>query len=207
MTQQYGFYVDVATCSGCKTCMVSCKDNKNLEIGRNFRRVYEYAGGSCSQDANGVLSNDVFAYYVSMACNHCDTPACTKACPTGAMHKESERGLVLVHDDICIGCNSCAQACPYDAPQMDTERNKMTKCDGCQDRLNVGLKPMCVASCIHRALDFGPIEELRQKYGTDAEIAPLPSASVTNPNLVINLHAKAKPAGSNAGTVINPNEC
>ncbi|WP_299802583.1 DMSO/selenate family reductase complex B subunit [uncultured Shewanella sp.] len=203
---QLGFYVDTAICSGCKACMVSCKDKNDLNVGRNFRRVYEYAGGSCTDNGNGVFSQSVFAYYTSISCNHCDTPACTKACPTGAMHKRIEDGLVLVHDDICIGCSSCAQACPYDAPQLDEARGKMTKCDGCIDRLNAGKQPMCVDSCIHRALDFGPIDELRAKYGETAEIAPLPAASITKPNLILRVHPDGQPVGSGAGSVVNPNE-
>ena len=76
----------------------------------------------------------------------------------------------------------------------------MTKCDGCYTRVADGKKPVCVESCPLRALDFGPIEELRKKHGKLAEVAPLPQASKTQPNLVLVVPAQARPAGDTSGT-------
>ncbi|MBI3310178.1 MAG: 4Fe-4S binding protein, partial [Serratia liquefaciens] len=81
MTQQYGFFIDSSRCTGCKTCELACKDYKNLTPDVSFRRIYEYAGGDWFQDGDGWQQN-VFAYYLSIACNHCEDPACTKVCPT-----------------------------------------------------------------------------------------------------------------------------
>lgn len=195
MSKQYGFYINTATCSGCKTCMVACKDRSDLPDGVKWRRVYEYAGGSWSDNGDGTHANDVFSYYASISCNHCSHPVCVKACPTGAMHKRRSDGLVHVDQSICIGCESCARACPYDAPQIDPERKVMTKCDGCYDRVAKGLRPSCVDSCPMRALDFGLIEELRAKYGDNADIQPLPSSSVTSPNLVVKKNRNARSDG------------
>lgn len=75
--KQYGFYIDSSKCTGCKTCQLSCKDFKDLGVDRSFRRVYEYAGGNWVEE-NGTYRQDVFAYYTSIACNHCDEPACAK---------------------------------------------------------------------------------------------------------------------------------
>ena len=86
MSAQYGFFIDSARCTGCKTCELACKDYKNLTPDVSFRRIYEYAGGDWQED-NGVWNQNVFAYYLSIACNHCEDPACTKVCPSGAMHK------------------------------------------------------------------------------------------------------------------------
>ncbi|CAH5994513.1 Anaerobic dimethyl sulfoxide reductase chain B [Klebsiella variicola] len=84
MSTQYGFFIDSARCTGCKTCELACKDYKNLTPEVSFRRIYEYAGGDWQED-NGVWQQNVFAYYLSIACNHCEDPACTKVCPSGAM--------------------------------------------------------------------------------------------------------------------------
>ena len=139
MGKQYGFYIDSAKCTGCKTCQLACKDYKDLQVDVSFRRVYEYTGGSWQADGN-AWNNSVFAYYLSIACNHCADPACTKVCPSGAMHKRAEDGLVAVNEDVCIGCKSCAMACPYGAPQYDPRKGHMTKCNGCNERVAEGKK-------------------------------------------------------------------
>lgn len=205
MAKQYGFYIDSAKCTGCKTCQLACKDYKDLQVDVNFRRVYEYAGGSWQADGN-TWTNNVFAYYLSIACNHCADPACTKVCPSGAMHKRSEDGLVAVNEDICIGCKSCQMACPYGAPQYDARKGHMTKCDGCYERVSQGLNPVCVDSCPLRALEFGPIDELRAKHGALAAVAPLPDAKYTVPSIVIKPNPKARPTGDKTGFLANPKE-
>lgn len=203
---QYGFYIDLTRCTGCKTCQVSCKDNKSSPEGVNFRRVYEYAGGNWVQGENNSWQQNIFAYYLSVSCNHCADPACTKVCPSGAMHKRETDGLVVVDTDVCIGCKYCDMACPYGAPQYDEQKGHMTKCDGCFDRLAIGKNPICVDACPLRAIEFGPIDELREKYGDLADVAPLPNASVTQPSLVIKLSKNAQPATSQLGNIINQSE-
>lgn len=198
---QYGFYFDASKCTGCKTCMVACKDKNNLPVGMNFRRVTEFSGGNWRQDrATGAWHQDAFAYYLSISCNECSDPACVKVCPTKAHFKRAEDGLVLIDPKKCIGCGACLAACPYGAPQLDREARKMRKCDTCLDRREKGLNPVCVDACPQRALDFGPIDELRKKYGDCAAIAPLPDVSVTKPNLVIHPTKSAKKPGTE-GTV------
>ncbi len=166
----------------------------------NFRKVHEYAGGNWKQAADGSWAQDVFGYYVSLGCNHCSDPACVKVCPTKAHHKRAEDGLVVIDATKCIGCGLCAQACPYHAPVLDETAHKMRKCDACLDRLQRGLQPICVESCPNRAIEFGDIEELRKKHGKLAEVAPLPQASKTQPNLVLVVPAQARPAGDTSGT-------
>lgn len=145
MTKQYGFVVDVSRCTGCRTCAVACKDAHNLPVGLNLRRVLEEVSGSWRQDRmTGAWHQDVRAWYVSIACNHCENPACVKVCPTKAHYKRAEDGLVVIDRDKCIGCGMCAQACPYGAPQLDEKARKMMKCDGCLDRLEKGGAPICV---------------------------------------------------------------
>lgn len=202
--KQYGFYIDSSKCTGCKTCQLSCKDNKDLNVGVNYRRIYEYNGGNWVKEGD-TFRQDVFSYYLSIACNHCDEPACTKVCPSGAMHKR-EDGFVIVDEDVCIGCKYCSMACPYGAPQYNEEKGHMTKCDGCYERVAEGLEPICVGSCPLRALEFGPIAELRAKYGSNADVAPLPSSLKTKPNIVIKPNRHARPTGDQSGFLVNPKE-
>lgn len=181
---QYGFHFNARRCTGCKTCMLACKDFHDLDRGVSFRQVYEYGGGSWQRAQDGTLSHDCFAYYLSVACNHCANPACVKVCPTGAMHKD-DRGLVAVDDRRCIGCGYCALSCPYRAPKVDREAGHSAKCDGCSGRLTEGKAPVCVEACPLRALDFGDVDQLRDQYGTVADVPPLPDAAATSPSLVV----------------------
>lgn len=193
---QLGFYVDVERCTGCKTCVAACKDINNLPVGINFRQVCEFSGGGWDKQKDGSWKNDVFAYYVSLACNHCIDPACVKVCPTGAHYKDLTNGLVLIDFDKCIGCGACAIACPYGAPKLNAEIKKMLKCNACIGRLERNLNPACVDACPQRALEFGEIEELKARHGNLAAVAPLPSAEQTKPNLVIHPSRNCKEPGA-----------
>ena len=199
---QYGFFFDARRCTGCKTCMLACKDYRDLPPDVAHRQVYEYVGGSWERGEDDLWRSDVYAYFVSVACNHCARPVCVQVCPTGAMHKEEATGLVRVDARRCIGCGYCALACPYRAPKVDRGLGHSVKCDGCADRVAAGLAPVCVEACPLRALEFGDVEELRAKYGETAAIAPLPDASATSPSLVVKpprcLEGGKPPEGSTA---------
>ncbi|WP_147534998.1 DMSO/selenate family reductase complex B subunit [Bacillus marasmi] len=188
---QLGFYINQAICIGCKACTVSCKDKNDLKVGMNFRRVYSYEEGNYDQTGAGITPH-IAAYTFSIACNHCDNPACVKNCPTGAIEKRAEDGVVIIKQDVCIGSKYCISACPYGAPQFNEEIKKANKCNLCIDLLEKDENPVCVASCPMGAIEFGPIDELRKKYGKVAQIKGMPSAKTTNPNLVINPHRDAK---------------
>ena len=111
--KQLGFFIDASKCTGCKTCTVACKDAHDSPVGINFRHVLEYAGGGWRQDrSTGAWHQDVFAYYLSIGCNHCADPACVKVCPTKAHYKRKEDGLVVIDAAKCIGCGMCAAAVP-----------------------------------------------------------------------------------------------
>ncbi len=75
--KQYGFFFDSTKCTGCKTCQVSCKDEKDLDLGPKFRRVYEFGGGSWQQQ-DGIWQQNIYNYYLSISCNHCSNPTCVE---------------------------------------------------------------------------------------------------------------------------------
>jgi anaerobic dimethyl sulfoxide reductase subunit B (iron-sulfur subunit) len=189
---QYAFYFDSSSCSGCKACQAACKDKNNLPSGLLWRRVYELTGGAWTRAGEAWVS-DVFAYNLSISCQHCQRPICVEVCPSRAMHKRPD-GIVLVDQDKCLGCQYCSWACPYDALQFDAARGRMTKCDFCVDNLEVGLPPACIAACPLRALDYGELSELEAKYGAAAPVPPLPSADLTKPAIVIKPHQAAERA-------------
>lgn len=206
---KFAFYFDSSRCTGCKTCELACKDYKDLPMQYAYRRIYDYEGGSWKQLDNGSFTQDVFSYHLSISCNHCDDPACTKACPTLAMHKDKETELVLVDETRCIGCGYCELACPYDAPRVDKKKGHSVKCDACYDRITQGKRPICVESCPLRALDFGEMLELEEKYGEKAQaadFAPLPSFNYTTPSLFINPCKSMRPAQKIDGSVVNEKE-
>lgn len=204
---QYGFYFDSSRCTGCKSCELACKDYNDLGPDLLMRKIIDFEGGTWTQDeATGTWSTDTFGYSVSVSCNHCDNPACVANCPTGAMVKDTETGLVSSNPDVCIGCGMCVESCPYEMPKLDTEQAHCVKCDGCKNRVLAGEKPMCVDACPLHALDFGPIEDLRAQYGELADIDPLPDSSLTSPNLVVKVISAAEGAASKGGFVANPLE-
>jgi anaerobic dimethyl sulfoxide reductase subunit B (iron-sulfur subunit) len=199
---QYAFYLDTSRCTGCKTCQMACKDYKDLPDDVTLRRVYDYEGGETTYDEDGCVVQNMVMYHVSVSCNHCANPACVEACPTGAMQKDSETGIVSVAEDECIACGACVAACPYDAPIVREDVGHSQKCNACQERLMKGLQPICVEACPLRALGFGPLEDM-MKLGDIANIAPLPSSDITTPSLFIKACHDAQPTSGGVGGVAN----
>ena len=72
------------------------------------------------------------------------------------------------------------------------KRLKAQKCNMCIDRLETGLKPICVLACPNRALDFGPLSLLRSRYGNNAELEDLPQSNTTKPSVVFKCHASKR---------------
>ena len=180
---RYAFAFDAAACTGCKACQMACKDKNQLPAGVLWRRVYEVAGGGWHAAGAG-WTNTVFAYNVSVACNHCADPACMPACPAGAYSARID-GIVSLDSSKCIGCEYCAWACPYGAPQYSPALGRTTKCDFCRDLIDAGLPPACVAACPMRALDL-----VRVETSVPAALVPfpLPEPSRTRPQIAIAPH-------------------
>lgn len=186
---QYAFHYDSASCSGCKACQIACKDKNDLPLGMFWRRVYEIAGGGWRKEGEAWIP-DVAAYNLSIACQHCQDPACVKGCPTGALEKRPD-GIVTIDPDRCMGCRYCEWTCPYGAPQFDEAAGVMTKCDFCLDLVTQGDRPACVTACPMRTLDFGELEELKARLGGTSDVFPLPPEGQTRPALLINPHPDA----------------
>ncbi len=183
---QVGFYFDQTRCTGCSACRVACKDWNDIPAGpENWMRVLYTEKGKFP---------DVFVSYMVGSCWHCVDPVCAPACPVNAIAKREEDGIVLVSSDACLGnaeCDEkCLKACPYDAPQFGPEKGAaMRKCTFCIDRFEQSKLPDCVEACPVRALDAGPLEELKRKYETGIEAEGFKYSKRTRPAVVI----KAKP--------------
>lgn len=190
MGKQLAFHFEQSHCVGCKTCQIACKDKNNLAVGQLFRKVNEVEGGTFEIKGNAVIPH-IYAFWLSISCNHCVNPICTLECPTKALQKNAADGIVYIEADKCIGCRKCAKVCPYDALQYNPATRKMGKCNFCRDLLDSGKDPVCVSACPMRALDYGNLNDLRKKYGSLNQTIGLPDAGITNPALIITPHRDA----------------
>jgi anaerobic dimethyl sulfoxide reductase subunit B (iron-sulfur subunit) len=149
-------YLDIERCSGCGACAVACMDQNDIfpEKGQlSFRRIHQVEEGQFP---------DVTIGYVSMACLHCEDSPCAIGCPTGAITKDKKTKAILVNRELCIGCHSCALACPFGVPRYDAEE-KMQKCNLCAERVEFGLQPACVKVCPMQALRFESINKIQEE--------------------------------------------
>ena len=147
-------YLDVDLCVGCGACAVACMDQNDIypEKGQvAVRRIHQVENGHFPTAA---------IFHVTAACLHCEDAPCVIACPTGAIAKDGNTGNVTTLRDLCIGCHSCAVACPFGVPRYDAE-DKLQKCGGCGERVEAGLQPSCVRVCPTGALQFGVMNDLQ----------------------------------------------
>jgi anaerobic dimethyl sulfoxide reductase subunit B (iron-sulfur subunit) len=192
--KQLGFVHNNVDCIGCRACEIACKDKNGLAPGPRFRRVMYVEGGQFP---------DVFAYKVNMSCNHCAEPACLPTCPTGAIWKRADNGIVDIDSTLCIGCRRCEAACPYGAPQYDPATTWSRSATCCVDEIDAGRKPYCVMACMMRVLDIGPIDQLRpglmpprrsraEQQGGAPGAAHGRALKLTNPSIVFVAHPKGR---------------
>jgi formate dehydrogenase iron-sulfur subunit len=104
----------------------------------------------------------------SDVCKHCTHAACLDVCPTGALMR-TEFGTVVVQADVCNGCGYCIPACPYGVIDQRKEDGRAWKCTLCYDRLGAGMEPACAKACPTDSIQFGPLEELRERAATRVE--------------------------------------
>ena len=150
---RWGMLVDVRKCIGCQACTIACGNENDLPEDGYRTIVSTY---SIKQPA--TAGQPAGTYLLARLCNHCDNPPCIPVCPVGATFKRAD-GLVLVDGDRCVGCAYCVQACPYDARFINHQTGKADKCTFCGHRLEAGLLPACVETCVGGARIFGDLND------------------------------------------------
>ncbi|MEC4273159.1 4Fe-4S dicluster domain-containing protein [Adlercreutzia sp. R25] len=187
----YGMAIDLKRCFGCQTCAAACKTANNLPKDIAYNVVYtknngDYSnfgtavvrGARANDNAGGAFPDCVLSY-LPVQCQHCANPACVEVCPTGASAKDPDTGIVSIDDELCIGCESCIQACPYEGvrtPISDDvdyyldvvlgehdapvhEVGSVEKCTFCKNLIDRGEKPACMVLCPGRARYWGDLDD------------------------------------------------
>jgi formate dehydrogenase iron-sulfur subunit len=187
-----GFYTDTTVCIGCKACEVACKQWNQLPAdgfdwtGNSYDNTRELSATSWrhvkfieqfaptlpydGEPSDARIALDVLPdapqesrwLMMSDVCKHCTTAPCQQACPTGAIiHNEFEN--VYIQSDICNGCSYCIAACPFGVITRASFDGHSHKCTLCYDRQRDGLVPACAKACPTQSIQFGPIDELRER--------------------------------------------
>jgi len=154
--------IDLERCTGCKSCEVACKQEHRLGPGEYRNKVVWSAG-----------VDDPALAFLTLACQHCERPACLRACPVNpkAIVKDPASGVVRVLEDRCTGCGECVIACPYSAMGYDPNGHHAVKCDLCAERRAQGQTTACASVCPTRAISFGAREELLARAAAEGRIA------------------------------------
>jgi formate dehydrogenase iron-sulfur subunit len=187
--QRVGFFTDTSVCIGCKACEVACKEwnlipedgldltgmsyDNSVGLGastwRHVAFVEQTRAGAVvdlgmPSVPQGALQADREVQWLmaSDVCKHCTHAACLDVCPTGALFR-TEFGTVVVQEDVCNGCGYCVPACPYGVIDIRPGDGRAWKCTLCYDRLGAGMEPACAKACPTDSIQFGPLDELREK--------------------------------------------
>lgn len=166
MNEQLGFVFNADYCIGCMACEIACRNENNVDSSISWRTVTKIS----------------FDCFLSLSCNHCNSPECFRVCPENAFSKRID-GIVIVDTNLCNGCGICINACPYNAPQYDYKTQKVSKCHMCYPRLDQGQLPICVESCTTGALKMTNLLYYREK-GAQLSIDGFPDIRITQPSIV-----------------------
>lgn len=176
MKQKLAMVIDSSKCFNCKACLISCQLENELpvEILRNWvKRGFTISGQKL--------------HFQPGNCMHCDNPTCVDACPTGATYKDDADGVVKVNRNLCIGCESCIPACPYNARSRHPVLGTVDKCDYCEDRRHNNKVPACVETCPTQARLFGdladPTSEVSRQFKNGTLIRVINTETDTKPTL------------------------
>jgi formate dehydrogenase iron-sulfur subunit len=190
-----GFFTDTSVCIGCKACEVACKEwNAVPEDGIELTGMsYDNTGSLGASTWRHVAFIEQIAHpgagpeppevrwlMSSDVCKHCTEAGCLDVCPTGALMR-TEFGTVVVQDDVCNGCGYCVGACPFGVIGRRETDGGAHKCTLCYDRIGDGLTPACAKACPTESIQFGPVDELRQR--AQARLEDLQEAGVAEARL------------------------
>ncbi len=142
--------------------LISGKD-MNVEWSANWD---DDLGGSQEHAARDVMLKGIedkvrlefeqtFMFYLPRICEHCLNPSCAASCPSGAIYKRSEDGIVLVDQDRCRGWRMCVSGCPYKKVYFNHKTGKAEKCTFCYPRVEVGIPTVCSETCVGRLRYIG----------------------------------------------------
>jgi formate dehydrogenase iron-sulfur subunit len=154
--KQHAFLFDATRCIDCRACMVACSVENKIDMDKT--RIW--VAGIGVKGKYPDLERETMVYH----CMHCTAPDCLSACPVGAYTKRND-GPVLYDAKKCIGCRYCMNACPFGVPHFDYDKGLVEgafidKCTMCTQRIDIGLVPACVATCLTDALVFGERADL-----------------------------------------------
>ncbi len=149
--KQLAFVIELDRCIGCKGCQVACKMENSTALGSDRIKVRQVG-------PFGVYP-DLEMYFLPTGCQQCEKPVCVEVCPSGAIYKSREDGVVTIDPKKCIGCHSCNKECPYNMNTFSNTRRAMDKCTLCAEARGAGEQPACVRNCSGRALHYGDIND------------------------------------------------
>jgi len=151
-SERLALLIDLERCTGCRSCEAACKQEHRLGPGEHRNKVVWAAG----LEEAGLA-------FLTLTCQHCERPACLRACPVNpkAIEKDAVTGVVRVIESRCTGCGECVIACPYSAMGYDAKGHHAVKCDLCVERRAEGADTTaCASVCPTQAIRFGRREEL-----------------------------------------------
>lgn len=147
--KRYGMVIDLAKCIGCQACVVSCRIENSTPPAAFRTSVDQYRDDDGKEAGNVMLPR---------LCNHCDNPPCVPVCPVQATFQRLD-GVVVIDNTRCVGCGYCVVSCPYNARFLNPVTNTADKCTFCLHRLEQGLLPACVESCVGGARMIGDLND------------------------------------------------
>ncbi|MDA8442828.1 MAG: 4Fe-4S dicluster domain-containing protein [Peptococcaceae bacterium] len=150
-------------CLGCKNCELACSVAHSSQ-GELFTAL---SSGEQPIRRVRVETNATHSINLPIQCRQCSEPKCVQACMTGAMQRDEQSGLVVNHQEKCVGCWMCVMVCPYGVIVPSEGHKVALKCDQC---FTLDRDPACVQACPTKALKFESIpafeRRVRQEYLT-----------------------------------------